>query len=154
MREQTQVLATLNTIGTALAGQLDLERLIQMITDAGVELTGAQFGAYFHNEMDESGERAAPVHRCRAPRARTSSGSDGRARPRCSAPTFRNEGAIRSDDILADPRYGQLEPFHGMPEGHLPVRSYLAVPVVARSGRVLGGLLFGPPRDRPLQRDA
>ena len=30
-----------------------------------------------------------------------------------------------------------------MPEGHLPVRSYLAVPVVSRSGEVLGGLFFG-----------
>ena len=32
-----------------------------------------------------------------------------------------------------------------MPEGHLPVRSYLAVPVVSRSGEVLGGLFFGHP---------
>jgi GAF domain-containing protein len=30
-----------------------------------------------------------------------------------------------------------------MPAGHLPVRSYLAVPVVSRSGEVLGGLFFG-----------
>jgi GAF domain-containing protein len=30
-----------------------------------------------------------------------------------------------------------------MPAGHLPVKSYLAVPVVSRSGRVIGGLFFG-----------
>ena len=30
-----------------------------------------------------------------------------------------------------------------MPEGHLPVRSYLAVPVASRSGEVVGGLFFG-----------
>ena len=30
-----------------------------------------------------------------------------------------------------------------MPKGHLPVRSYLAAPVVSRSGEVLGGLFFG-----------
>lgn len=30
-----------------------------------------------------------------------------------------------------------------MPQGHLPVRSYLAVSVVSRSGHVLGGLFFG-----------
>jgi signal transduction histidine kinase len=30
-----------------------------------------------------------------------------------------------------------------MPGGHLPVVSYLAVPVVSRSGEVLGGLFFG-----------
>jgi hypothetical protein len=32
-----------------------------------------------------------------------------------------------------------------MPEGHLPVRSYLAVPVKSRSGEVIGGLFFGHP---------
>jgi signal transduction histidine kinase len=30
-----------------------------------------------------------------------------------------------------------------MPKGHLPVRSYLAVPVTSQSGEVLGGLFFG-----------
>src|ERR1700745_3212840 len=30
-----------------------------------------------------------------------------------------------------------------MPKGHLPVRSYLAVPVTSRSGEVIGGLFFG-----------
>ena len=38
-----------------------------------------------------------------------------------------------------------MAPHHGMPEGHLPVRSYLAVPVVSRSGEVIGGLFFGHP---------
>jgi signal transduction histidine kinase/ActR/RegA family two-component response regulator len=32
-----------------------------------------------------------------------------------------------------------------MPQGHLPVRSYLAVSVVSRSGEVIGGLFFGHP---------
>ena len=58
-------------------------------------------------------------------------------------PTFRGDGPVRSDDITQDPRYGQNSPYHGMPEGHLPVRSYLAAPVVSRSGEVLGGLFFG-----------
>jgi signal transduction histidine kinase/ActR/RegA family two-component response regulator len=32
-----------------------------------------------------------------------------------------------------------------MPRGHLPVRSYLAVPVRSRSGDIIGGLFFGHP---------
>ena len=64
------------------------------------------------------------------------------------APTFYGRGPVRSDDILLDPRYGKNSPYHGMPEGHLPVRSYLAVPVVSRSGEVLGGLFFGHPQPR------
>ncbi len=59
------------------------------------------------------------------------------------APTFKGEGIVRSDDITRDPRYGHNAPRKGMPEGHLPVRSYLAVPVISRSGEVIGGLFFG-----------
>lgn len=50
---------------------------------------------------------------------------------------------VRSDDITADPNYGQNDPYFGMPDGHLPVRSYLAAPVVSKRGEVLGGLFFG-----------
>jgi signal transduction histidine kinase/CheY-like chemotaxis protein len=59
------------------------------------------------------------------------------------APTFTGEGIVRSDDITKDPRYGKNAPHYGMPKGHLPVRSYLAVPVVSRTGEVIGGLFFG-----------
>ena len=45
------------------------------------------------------------------------------------APTFHGEGPVRLDDVTADPRYGHSAPYFGMPPGHLPVRSYLAVPV-------------------------
>jgi GAF domain-containing protein len=58
-------------------------------------------------------------------------------------PTFHGEGVVRLDDVTQDARYGKNPPYHGMPKGHLPVRSYLAVPVKAGSGDVLGGLFFG-----------
>jgi signal transduction histidine kinase/CheY-like chemotaxis protein len=58
-------------------------------------------------------------------------------------PTFKGIGVVRSGDITQDPRYGHNPPHHGMPRGHLPVRSYLAVPVKGRSGAVIGGLFFG-----------
>ena len=50
---------------------------------------------------------------------------------------------MRLDDVTTDPRYGQNAPYFGMPAGHLPVRSYLAVPVKGIRGGVLGGLFFG-----------
>ena len=144
LREETRTLETLNDIGAALAAELDLERLVQMLTDAGVALTGARFGSYFHNVMDETGERLHLYTLSGADRA----DFEAMGRPRATAifgPTFRNEGVVRADDILTDPRYGRSEPHRGMPAGHLPVRSYLAVPVVSRSGAVLGGLIFGHP---------
>ena len=60
------------------------------------------------------------------------------------APTFDGvPGVIRIGNVRDDPRYGQWAPHHGMPPGHLPVCSYLAVPVTLRSGEVAGGLFFG-----------
>ena len=40
--------------------------------------------------------------------------------------------------IAQDSRYGHNSPFDGMSASHLPVRSYLSVPVVSRSGEILG----------------
>jgi hypothetical protein len=39
-----------------LPAELSLERFVQMVTDAAVELTGAKFGAFFYNRVDEQGE--------------------------------------------------------------------------------------------------
>jgi serine phosphatase RsbU (regulator of sigma subunit) len=61
------------------------------------------------------------------------------------APTFVGQSVVRSDDITADPRYGRSGLHHGMPSGHLPVRSYLAVPVISATGVVHGGILLGHP---------
>jgi two-component sensor histidine kinase len=58
-------------------------------------------------------------------------------------PTIKGEAVVRAADIRSDPRYGRNAPHHGMPKGHLPVVSYLAVPVIGRNGEVLGGLFFG-----------
>jgi PAS domain S-box-containing protein len=142
VREEARTLEILNRAGVALAAELDLERLVQTVTDAGVELIGAQFGVFFYNTVSERGDAYTLYALSGAPREAFAKFP----RPRNTAifgPTFRGEGIVRSDDILADPRYGKNPPYHGMPKGHLPVRSYLAVPVVSRSGDVLGGLFFG-----------
>src|ERR1051325_2047480 len=140
--EEARTLETLNRTGAALASELSLNRVVQMVTDAGVELSGAEFGAFFYNVIDEGGESYLLYTLSGAPREAFADFP----MPRNTAvfgPTFQGKGPVRSDDILADPRYGQNPPYHGMPEGHLPVRSYLAVPVVSRSAEVIGGLFFG-----------
>ena len=142
LKAQAKTLETLNRTGAVLAAELDLERLVQAVTDAGVELTGAQFGAFFYNVLNESGEAFMLYTLSGAER----SDFERFGMPRATAvfkPTFDGEGIVRCDDILADPRYGRSAPHHGMPKGHLPVRSYLAVPVTSRSGEVIGGLFFG-----------
>ena len=41
-----------------------------------------------------------------------------------------------------------------MPKGHLPIRSYLAIPVQAQSGEILGGLFYGHEDTDVFQKDA
>ena len=135
---------TLNRIGRVLAAELDLERLVQTVTDAGRELCGAEFGAFFYNVTGGSGESYMLYTLSGAPREAFASFPQPRNTP-IFEPTFRGAGIVRSDDVTRDPRYGTLPPHHGLPAGHLPVRSYLAAPVVSRSGEVLGGLFLGHP---------
>lgn len=141
-QEQTRTLEVLHRVAQALIAEADLERVIQLVTDAGREICRAQFGAFFYNLENESGESYLLYTLSGASR------DDFRQfpMPRNSAlfaPTFRGESLIRLDDVRTDPRYGLSPPYHGMPPGHLPVRSYLAVPVISRQGGVLGGLFFG-----------
>jgi PAS domain S-box-containing protein len=124
------------------AAELDVHRLVQSITDAATELTNAQFGAFFYNLVDARGESYTLYTISGVPREMFEQFPMPR-NTEIFAPTFSGTGIVRSADIRLDPRYGQNPPYHGMPVGHLPVASYLAVPVVSRSGEVLGGLFFG-----------
>ncbi|HJT19494.1 MAG TPA: GAF domain-containing protein [Nitrospira sp.] len=135
---------TLHDVAKTLAAELDLDRLLQKVTDAGTSLTGAAFGAFFYNQVNEQGESYFLYTLSGAPREAFAKFDLPRNTP-LFEPTFRGTGVVRIDDVLQDPRYGHNPPHHGMPKGHLPVRSYLAVPVVSRSGEVLGGLFFGHP---------
>src|SRR3569833_1860852 len=142
VREERRALEVLNRAGSALSMETDLHRLVQIVTDAGVELTHAEFCAFFYNVEDERGESYMLYTLSGAPADAFSKFPMPR-NTEVFAPTFNGEGIVRSDDITKDPRYGRNAPRKGMPEGHLPVRSYLAVPVVARDGKVIGGLFFG-----------
>jgi PAS domain S-box-containing protein len=137
-----QTAELLNQVGRSLTTELDTQVLTQKITDLATQLVGAEFGSLFHNIVDDKGESYLLYTISGVPRERFSRFPMPR-NTKVFAPTFAGEAIVRSDDITKDPRYGQNAPYHGMPEGHLPVKSYLAAPVISRSGAVLGGLFFG-----------
>ena len=141
-REARRTAELLNQVGPLLAAELDTQQLAQKITDLATQLTGAQFGALFHNVQNEQGESYTLYTLSGVPREAFANFPMPR-NTMVFGPTFRGEGVIRSADITQDARYGKNRPYRGMPEGHLPVRSYLAAPIVSRSGEVLGGLFFG-----------
>ena len=141
--EQARNTEKLAEVGAMVASTLDREAIVQKVTDVATELTRAQFGAFFYNVSDPKSGDSYMLY--------TLSGASREAfakfpHPRATAvfaPTFHGEGPVRLADVTEDPRYGKSAPYHGMPPGHLPVRSYLAVPVKGVAGGVLGGLFFG-----------
>lgn len=140
--EQTRTIETIQEIGLSLTAELDLQKLVQAVTDAATELTGAEFGAFFYNFVNEKNDFYMLYTLSGAPPEAFSQFPIPRNTP-LFEPTFKGERIIRLDDVTKDPRYGKNPPHHGKPKGHLPVTSYLAVPVISRSAEVLGGLFFG-----------
>ncbi|GGY77529.1 ATP-binding protein [Pseudoduganella plicata] len=132
----------LQRIGMLIVQEFDHEKIVQAVTDEATALTGAQFGAFFYNVRNEAGESYTLYTIAGVPKEAFSRFPLPR-NTHLFGPTFRGEGTIRSDDIRLDPRYGRMAPHHGMPAGHLPVRSYLAVGVKSSENEVIGGLFFG-----------
>ena len=138
-REESEAL---RRIGQIISAELDLNKIVQAVTDAATELIKAEFGAFFYNVLDEKGASYMLYTLSGAPREAFAH----MPMPRATAmfgPTFRGERTIRIANVRNDSRFGKNPPYNGMPANHLPVTSYLAVPVASRAGEILGGLLFG-----------
>ena len=145
LTEYLHRLELINAVGKTLAAELDINAILQKTTDATTQLSGAAFGAFFYNKTDSKGESYLLYTLSGAPRE----AFEKFGMPRNTAVfemTFNGRGILRSDDITKDLRYGKNAPHSGMPKGHLPVVSYLAVPVFSQTGIVVGGLFFGHPK--------
>ena len=144
MERYIQNLETLNTVGKSISENLDVHGILQRVTDATTLLTGAGFGAFFYNNIDDKGNSFKLFTLSGAPRKIF----EKMAMPRHTdifLPTFRDKKVMRVDDITKHEDFGKNSPFNGLPKGHFSVVSYLAIPVVSKSGNVIGGLLYGHP---------
>ena len=132
-----QTAELLNRVGPRLAAQLDLDKLVQEVTDMAAMLVGAEFGSFFHNTVNENGE-FEKLHKFSGAPQEAFAGFPMPRNTDIFSPTFRGERIVRCEDLTRDPRYEKVPS-----EGNLTVRSYLAAPVLSRTGEVLGGLFFG-----------
>lgn len=144
MEKYIRNLETLNTVGKSISENLDVQGILQRVTDATTKLTGAAFGAFFYNNLDDRGNTFQLFTLSGAPREIF----DHMAMPRHTdlfLPTFRDRKVVRVDDITKHKDFGKNAPYKGMPKGHFSVVSYLAIPVISKNGNVIGGLLYGHP---------
>ena len=109
IRSESRKLSILNRSGAEVAAELDLDRIVEIVTDACTELVGAQFGSFFYNVIDDKGESYMLYALSGVSREAFSKFPMPRA-TEVFEPTFKGEGVVRSDDILLDPRYGKSGP--------------------------------------------
>jgi PAS domain S-box-containing protein len=142
--ENYEILETIQHVGQALSGELDLQKLVQTVTDAATQLTGADFGAFVSNQLNEQGDRyvvssvagVSPEIFSRFPMARTTE---------IFAPTLHEGRKVRLDNLRQNAPYYNKISIYDMPDGYHPTRSFLAMPVVSLSAEVVGGLFLGHP---------
>jgi PAS domain S-box-containing protein len=138
VQQRTRMLEGINRVSSELVAELDLERIVQSVTDAGREVSGAEFGAFFYDQFG-GGEGSRPALFTLSGASLREFEEFGLSRHSpVLEPTFRGEAVVRAGDLPRDERFAAARHDTGV-----RVRSYLAVPVVSRAGEVLGGIVFG-----------
>ena len=123
-------LAALDAATRGIAGVLDLDRVLQTITDRARELAHAQYAALGILDADGATEQFITSGLTRAERERIGPPPRGLGLLGVIA---RETRPLRINDIVADPRR------HGWPPNHPPMHALLGVPVVVKN-RSLGRL--------------
>lgn len=136
----------LNQVGLDLVGEQDLPRLTQRVTDHVRALVDAEFAVLFYQVLDPD---TGDSHRHYAVSGLPVEVFAGLGLPQTAdrfISAFIEQGVVRCDDVRLDARLGHNASQLCLPLDHLPVISYLAVPVRTRHGAVLGGLFCGHSR--------
>jgi PAS domain S-box-containing protein len=144
LQERSRVLEIFNRIGTSLTGELDLQKLVRLVTEAGKEITGASFGAFSYKQMRGDQERFGLYSTSGAPKEVLMHLPMPEHDP-LLPPTETEKEIIRIDDLTKNSLAHRAESQPPINSKDSAIRSYLAVPVISRSGKALGGLLFGHP---------
>jgi signal transduction histidine kinase len=147
LQQQAEELAELNRIAIALTSEFDLQRLLQMMTDAARKITAAEYAAFFliPEIVGESNHipatkvvfelaaiSGATAHIERHFRHLGPVEGIGLLRP-----VFLEGSSVVVDDVYQNPSYV------GIPRGHIPVRSFLGVQLRTREDTILGAFLIG-----------
>src|SRR5947209_3881459 len=147
LQEQAEELTQLNRIAIALTYEFDLQRLLQMITDAARRVTAAQYAAYFlipeiAGENPQQSMNKVIFNLAAISGATPSIEKHFRHLGPVEGigvlqPVFWEGSSVVVDDVNEDIRY------IGVPLGHIPVRSFLGIQLRTREGTTLGAFLIG-----------
>ncbi|MDQ2641888.1 MAG: ATP-binding protein [Pseudomonadota bacterium] len=137
LAEEGHALETLRKVGRSVASEFDLNTIVQRVTDAATEISGATCGAFFEHLH---GQTEHPW-RLYATSGAGHAECEGFPTPADFPEGFRGDASVRSDDIRVDPRFAGAAA--ATTSGGLSVCSYLAMPVTSKTGQLIGGLFLG-----------
>src|SRR5690606_2004702 len=126
LAEEGHALETLRKVGRSVASEFDLDSIVQRVTDAATELSGAASGAFLEHASDEEG----PGWRLRATSGAALALGESFPMPADFPAGFRGEASVRSDDIRVDPRFAHANAA-AAPDA-LSITSYLALPITSK----------------------
>lgn len=141
LRTETAALEILNRTGSVLAAELDLDRIIESVVGAGIELTEAQFGAFFCGASQSGKEHYGKFE----PASLGEAFAALNIREIC-APAFQEGKTVRLDNVAVEQGHDGTPFTLDATPGAPVIRSILAVPVVLRTGDTHGILVFGHER--------
>jgi PAS domain S-box-containing protein len=140
-RARERLLATVNRVQAELSAELRTDRVVDLATSEARAMIGAEVGIFFQ-PVRAGSQELEPAQASGAPREAISSSPRLRPTDLLGDP-FDGTRALLVHDLRADERFGPASPVAGLLSGSLPLRSYLAVPVLSRGGDLLGVLAFG-----------
>jgi len=132
LRKHAADLEVLHELGQQLTAVLDHEALARKVADATTRLTGAEVGAFLYHATQ--GQTEGQLGHALA------GGPHAVILPDLAANTLREPRTVRIADLVTQGG--------AVPTGDAALASYLAVPVIGRSGRTIGALAFGHARPR------
>lgn len=125
-------LEILNAVGKTISEKLEVTEILHRITDAIAKIIGADFGVcYYHTFTNCNDSEMVFTQSSNSIEDLTQL---TKANSYYFNPKYTSEVIIRLDDINQEPDYKQTA---------INVASYLAVPIISKTERVLGGLFFG-----------
>ena len=133
---------TLCELSQMLANETDVEALLQKVADAATTVAGAQLGAVFYTLTKEPNPSYCLAAVSGVPWDAVAF-SGLRSNSVLLDRTLRDRQVMRFLDYSKDAPNDQDFSQVGLHVGSVALRSYLAVPILSRSGEILGGLVLG-----------
>ena len=142
LRDETETLELLNRTGTLLASRLELHAIAQVMTDAAAAHTGAQLSAFvFTDAADQDATYFTGIG------ARQDKLEDfGQFVANELFASTLNTASTECHDDVSKTLANGVQPRHSTTDNAPSppnIRSYLAAPVISRTGEVIAGIFLG-----------